>query len=879
MRILSLSLRSIQRRGIRSLLLIGVVLIVSAAVALLLSAVETSKVTVDQDLAKYWRSTYDILVRPPGHRSPIEEKYGLVQANHLSGIHGGISFDQYEAIREMPEVEVAAPVAMLIYVDVLSWEGGLRSKGLSFPGPGYYFTQTTLSASGSLLSYEKSKRDYYYIYSEDDLASRTEEEVQELEEIGGIQAMGLHWLAGSRGYHESYRFPVLLAAIDPEQEAKLVYLENAVVGGRYFREVDTPEEHRGQNADDSYYRIPILMNTTDYANLGVQVELWKIDLPMQDMQLQDIIAKGGMNYLAGLPAEKIDEVISNHIDSFEVLKSMNLDLHQPWGMPPLDLGLIRRMYWPASVEYVEIESPMPEDGLALRALPRGLIPCHPPYEECSTQVQFREVDRVLLGSPVPPILGETIGVFDATSITKLKTNLGYVPLETYAPPNVRLILDDEGEPVEPPAAISPMLEPEGYIQYPPVFLTTMAVAKLYDPVDPISAIRVRVRGINAFNPETQAKIEAVAGIILDQTGLDVDVVVGSSPRKILVHIPGYGGAPSLGYAEELWIEKGVTLSYAREVERINLVFFGLILSVCTLNVLNTGLMTAVGRQKETAMLKALGWRSSTVSQMALLEMGLLGAVAGGIGAVLAWGIAQGLRLELPVGRAALIVPLGVALCLLGGLIPAMIAARIPPAVTLREGELHQGKRPYGLRFSMMRYSLHTIMRRRPRTLLVMATMALSGALLTTFLAAALNLRGYLSGTLLGEYLLVRIESHHYLMASVSLLVAATTVADALLVSALERRREIGVLKAIGWRSSDVFVLFLTEGGLMSLSGGVAGVLMGSSSMLALTRSAPGDLGIAYLLGLIVPVAAGLLAAIPPGIMASRIPVAEAVRYE
>ena len=110
--------RSITERKARSLLLLVAVLVVSASFGLLLSAAETSKVTVDQNLEKYWRTTYDILVRPPGNRSLIEEKYDLVQTYHLGNILGGISFEQFEAIKRIPGVDVAAPIAMLSYFDM-----------------------------------------------------------------------------------------------------------------------------------------------------------------------------------------------------------------------------------------------------------------------------------------------------------------------------------------------------------------------------------------------------------------------------------------------------------------------------------------------------------------------------------------------------------------------------------------------------------------------------------------------------------------------------------------------------------------------------------------------------------------------------------------
>ena len=653
-----------------------------------------------------------------------------------------------------------------------------------------------------------------------------------------------------------------MAAIDPAQEAALIGLDKALLEGRYLTGKESLIRESvsflsDPSPDKPAIRLPILINATNYVNLVHRAELKHVILPSEISGLEDIILRGGARYLKELPAQSISRA---EIDGASLYQHMIKAIRSG----TIGWGIGGAISIPSPLHYSIERFPIEYDGLTLALNP-------PPNQAESPPVRYRSSPN--RGEIPFNAIGflEIVGIFDISRLLSFD-GPAFVPLETYFPPAATLLYDEQQNPVEPRTLI-PTLDPSGYIQNPPLILTTLDAARAMRGEAAISAIRVRVAGIDRLSPEAQEKIEAVAGQIIDLTGLDIDVVVGSSPRRVLVYVPG------VGYVEELWIQKGINLVFGREIERVNILFFGIILSVCTLNMLNTGLMTALGRRKETALQKALGWRSSTVYWNTLLEMGLLGLVAGALGAVLAWGIAQTLRLELPAGRAALIVPLGVALCLLGGLIPAMIAARTPPAVTLREGKLHPEKKRATKILTMLSYPLRTLMRRRARTLLVMAIMALSAGLLTTLLAAALGLRGYLHGTLLGEYLLIRIESYHYLLAAVSLLVAAITVADALLVSALERRREIGVLKAVGWRSSDVFILFLMEGGLMSLSGGMAGVLIGMGSMLALTRSMQQGQGVACLIGLMVPVIVGFLGAIPPGLMASRIPPGEAVRYE
>ncbi|MBU2476656.1 ABC transporter permease [Candidatus Micrarchaeota archaeon] len=73
------------------------------------------------------------------------------------------------------------------------------------------------------------------------------------------------------------------------------------------------------------------------------------------------------------------------------------------------------------------------------------------------------------------------------------------------------------------------------------------------------------------------------------------------------------------------------------------------------------------------------------------------------------------------------------------------------------------------------------------------------------------------------------------IAGISLVVGGIGIMNTMLMSVMERTREIGVMKAIGASTNTILLLFLVESGLIGLIGGIIGVIIGA--LMALSASA------------------------------------------
>ena len=386
----------------------------------------------------------------------------------------------------------------------------------------------------------------------------------------------------------------------------------------------------------------------------------------------------------------------------------------------------------------------------------------------------------------------------------------------------------------------PTTNQAGFLTQPPLALTTLVAAQELKGDNIISAIRVRVSGVDAADPASWKRIQQAAALIEQRTHLHVLVTLGSSPRPTLVYVPGVAGgqvgaqqtiAP-IGWIEERWIAIGTSIVYVAQLGATRLLLIGAVLAVCLGYIVISFSSLAAAQRSEFAVLSALGWRPWQPARLFLTQALLLALIGGALGLGIALLISR-LLSAIPVWLMVIwTLPTVLVLAVLSSLYPLWLIGRINPAEILRASAPiapSRAERLWGFPLwsfipPLWMFVVRNLSRARLRTLLTIVSLFLSTVLLMLMFSGILALRQALTGTLLGNFVLLQTAVPQIAGCVFAVLLSFLSVTDLLLLQVRERQREIGLLQALGWRAGLVQRMFVQEGVTVALLGSVTGVL-------------------------------------------------------
>lgn len=870
-------------------------LVATLGFIVLASTSQTAEASLRGDINRAWSTPYDLLVRPPGNKTALEVKDGLVRPNFLDNIKGGITISQLDQIRQVAGVRVAAPLAVMGFVQ---WPGRLDldlSKEARTGDLTVFRVSTAEVADAGLSTYPPQSQLYVVVKSTSPTVWLVPCASIGLPPQSGAACFGptppspsLTAVLTSPPLGHIWLpilLPVVIAGIDPGAEAQIAGINRCVTSGRYLSVADAPHDLVISKPPAGPFiqnpEIPVLASTRTFtdATWNVQID----ESPDGSALLNG--ARGAASGPAALAdwvpmahqtrtADQLYEAFLPKVDS----TAGAIPQSDPWPIWTIGGGSYDQT-GPST-----LQAKTADPGLTKYQPPATVMvsPDPTPPEIKDTAFESITEHQLVNDKPTGTIAQETgVRSWDVVGAYNPDCVPGFNPLagghlEAYSYPAVRL---SNGRLLGPNRSLT------GYVSSPPLLLTTLAGAQFF--ADPgrfegmpgdafISVVRVKVTGVGAPGPLSQARLTSVASRIHQATGLDVDIVKGSSPETVRVTLPaGKFGRPALDVTEQ-WSVKGVATRFVEAISAQNLVLFGLVLVAAMGLVGQTSYMAARRRRVEFGVLRALGWPAWRIGALVEVEMLILGLVVGLLALVAGVGLAWALHLQTGGWQWAAAVPLALGMAGLAALLPAVSSARGRTVEVMRKGGRQRESRPV---WSVMALGVRELLSAwRAEAMLGVAAIALGSAALGGILLIEAGFRGQLDATVLGHYLGAQVQPFHIVLAAMTLVIGALAAGEIVTLSYLERQPHLATLRALGWSRWLVVRLLAGQALLLGLVGGltsaalvtIAGVVLDAPVAVALMAGGA-SLGVALL--------ATLLAVIVPFALAHRLAPASALREE
>ncbi|WP_407271954.1 FtsX-like permease family protein [Radiobacillus sp. PE A8.2] len=789
----SIIAQSIRNQKKLSFLYVLAIAIILFTIPLTMNTLQTATIKVQSAIEDHARGTYDILVRPKGAANQVEQKLGLVEENYLAVGNGGISIAEWNEIKRIADVDVAAPIASLGY-----FTG--KSKTFSIWNP-------TESVRVNNHFYTTNGVNRYNIKTVS--AAMIEREPGLFDKM----AEGRNKNYMQPGVNPAFLFPNtyhLLVGIDPESEEKLTNISfdqlNVELSTRQLEKLsfagDAPIIKVLKFKDA---QVPLFVNI-DYDTIEVTSEQLSEIREELDIELDEPFFLGSTEatrqVLANIQSYPASEEktyhynFSNYIEPFSydfiyVNKEEQIIVDKEQGGWS-NQGETSMFYQTSEIPY-EIDPSRNRLAVTIQGVHEGV----PTYREVTERgVTFTESTGEL------PFVLETVG--DYTMVDRQK-EIASSPLGIYQLRNPTLVENEQGKITD--IEMTPTITPGSFVPSPAQGVVLLEDTEIIKGEKPIDAIRVRVAGIDGYTIKTADKVKQVAGEIA-KLGYQVDIVAGASPQYLEVEVEG------LGIVKESWTTLGASASIQNRWNGTT-ILLSIVFSLVSLTYLfNRMYLWKVNKRGQIILLQQLGWDKKHISLLFQIEVTLLLLLAGIVSLLGLWATHD------PLANTSLTYSIYAFLLCIVFFISIW---HIRVSNRKKTGRIRKHKTIDGSSFSrLIQSNVHFYLPYlRPCVLQLLFV-----SFLTTFAYLSIKETTNQTGvTLLGEFINNQIFIMQLIVMLAGYTIAIITITDTTETLLSLRRREVGILRAVGWDAKQIIDIFFYEMALWTGFATLVGIIL------------------------------------------------------
>ncbi|AUJ23760.1 hypothetical protein [Virgibacillus dokdonensis] len=761
-----LSWQSVKNKTRSSFLLFGSLLAIFVAGPISIATLFDIQTEVKGNIESHARGTYDILVRPKDAQTEVEKEIGKVEENYLNYGDGGITLQQWEQMKDLEEVEIAAPVASLGY-----FTGDNKTFSFEFPTSSSYL-ELYFKTSDGINDYRITQgSSYYYMLKQNGYYT---------DDFDFIRKPGAESIY--EGMRPEFTLPFtyyLTVGVDREQEEKLTGLDLSAMDNSI-----TQEYQRIARQDSADRNISLIYLEDAFTPLTAHVTKATLNWSSaQTIQLKkelglpedqafffsdqyDHLSKR-MQEVAYTDKEEFEIDLSNHIQPFYYKPfkyhydgNFSESFNYLFGLSETPL-----FYRTHPIDYTILE----QDALKVVQVGKHTgVPTYREIEKVGKSTRFSHNDSPFMLIPV--------GTF---TTKEFQQTLAASPLGMYQQSPTTTLHEGKN--------VRETITPGSFISSPAYGIIDLEDAAYIKGDSPIDAIRVKVSDISAYNQAAIDKIRRTVGHISEIGDFHITVVAGASHSPVTLDVEG------IGKVEQMWTTLGAATTIAEGWNTTNILIASMFSMISILYIMNHFLFRNRTQLEERQLLYDIGWTKKAIQRFHLSESGLVASLACLFGGIILL-ICYFLQFIQPVAWVAF------SLFVLCTFIIMLGCSKRFKKQKHRTWNSNKLKRVWmrNLAFYKNLISLSFLQ-------LVFVT------LLVNFVPAVLYVTNQTTGeTHLGTYINELVFLLMIIILGATFYVALTTIMESISSTLLLRRDEIITLRDIGWRSKDVRLTIMKE---------------------------------------------------------------------